>query len=216
MDYEQFKNSIGIIDKSGIQAIFYFSNDSKFKPFEFFIKKDITLTFTEASLPEFTFQDYKNCNRTLFTGTEVVSVALGSKTAGQQEDNFVLSQTNATLTLRQLDPSGIPLIFTPLLPQFLTLWDTTAFMTNVNNVIDRQIIHSVRDEERNNKKVFVLTNDKGIIQQVKTESIKFLRSIDILKWMVKDKFISYQKGVAIFKKGKLNNWTHGLEFFKDI
>lgn len=217
MNYKQYENSTCIIDKSGTQTLFYFPNDKKFKPFEFFIKNKIDLVFADSSLAQYSFQDYPNCQKTLFTGAEVVSAALTSKTAGEQEVQFVMSKINATITLKDIEPSGYPVYMESSLIQISSLWDASPFMINSKNFIDKQIIHTARNKEKNHKKVFILTEDQGIIKQIKSlELIKYLRSVDVLKWMVKDKFISQQKGVAVFNKWKTYNWIHGIESFKDI
>lgn len=205
-----------IIDKSGIQALFYFPLDTKFKPLDFLKENKVDLVFANTSLAEFTFQNYLKCTKTLFTGAEIVSNALSSKTVGESGDSFVICQTTGTVTLKQFDPSGFPLSSHVPIQEFSTLWDSSPFMLNTKNTIDRQTIISARNQQKNNKKVFMLIDDKGIIKQLKLELIKFLIPINILKWMVEDKFISRQKGVAIFKKWKLYNWTHDVKSFKDL
>jgi len=201
------KNSVWVIDKSGIQALFFFHEDKKFRPEDFFKKNNIDLECDVSCLSELANDNYSSCNRNLFTGD--------SKTSGGEGYGLVINQISGTITSSQLDPSGV-IIDSRSSPSTQTLWDSTPFMSNMKNSFDQACIHTARDLGKD-REVFILTDDGGILRQAKSvELIKCLRPVDVLKLMVKDKFISWQKGVSVFRKWKEHNWVHGLESYRDI
>lgn len=208
--YESFAGAILIIDKSGTEPLF--SDEKNVSLFiNFFRQKEITFSTSQLALKEEYISDTHRTsqkNKNMFAGDTVSELIHGSITSDNKKtDNFVISQATGTITSTYLDPAGFPVDIGDSSIQPLSLWDSTPFMQNNKNFVDKSVILEARRLKEKNKKTAVLANDHGIIKQCKLESTKHLRSVDILYWMKLCRFINYQKANKILKEWKSKNWV---------
>jgi hypothetical protein len=103
----------------------------------------------------------------------------------------------------------------------LSLWDTTPIMQkllrNKTSPVDYANIILARYFQNEGKKVFVFVNDQKQIEQLKYESIKYLRPDKLFTWMCNVGYIDSRKGAWNFKKRRDHNnrWTKPGANFKD-
>ena len=226
MDYSTFKNSIMIPDQSAWQHVEFTLNQyNPINVFGFFKKQQITICAPAEAKNELGYQVYK---LNLFSG--VYSNADSSTTIekGNLNTDYVLSQTNGSLTPINLQPNGFNItliesnvIYSSTFGGQLSLWDTTSIMQklarNKRSSVDYTNIILARYLQKEEKNVFIFVNDQNQIEQLKYEGIKYLRPDKLFTWMCKDGFIDPRKGAWNFKKRRDHNkrWTKPIANFKD-
>jgi hypothetical protein len=216
MDFRFYEHSIMIPDQSAWQQAEFSMTTSGINIYKFFESKDIQIITTPASARELSYQAY---HQTLFGGRYNESLT-ASGLNSQQE--FVLSSTNGSLTFKNLD-QGYPIeIVDKGISHQGLLWDSSVMMKkmlrNRRSDADPSNIYLGRSLQQKKKSFFIFLNDQTQIKQVELEGFKYLRPDKLIRWMVRDGFISWQKALGDFKKKKKENgsWYPPNKTFKEL
>lgn len=218
MDYSTFKKSIGIFDQSGLQQIgFTLVQSNPVDVFGFLEQQQIKVFVPVEAKNELGYQAYK---QNLFSG---VYNDINSSTTLENSflnTNYVFSRINGFLTPVNLQPDGFNVtivesnvLYSSTFGGQLSIWDTTPMMQkllkNKRSLVDYANIILARYLQNKGENVFVFVNDQKQIDQLKFESIKYLRPDKLFAWMCKEKFIDPRKGAWNFKKRRNhdNRWT---------
>jgi hypothetical protein len=139
-DFCSYPNSTAILDQSGRQQINFMNFDCGINVDDFFESKKIKIIATADSADEFYEADKQTNNPNLFSGynDEV------SKTASSfnDEQSYVFSQTNGSLTRKELDDKGCPVKIIAVSEESQTaqsqLWDISAPINRIIRKIKRK------------------------------------------------------------------------------
>jgi len=218
MDFLEYENSTAILDQSGVQQLGFFVSQCSVEVYKFMEIKNITLSATPKSSRELSYQAY---DQNLFSGDYSSTLS-----DANNKQNYILSRTNCSLTLKELDNKGYPITIVSISNDknnFQSLlWDSShSFKRMKNNKRSNADISSIflaRNLALNGVKFFCFSNDSDQINQFRIEGYKYLRPSDFLTWMVKDNYITRQKGVWCYEKAKKHNlrWMEKNRKFSDI
>jgi len=210
--FGEYENSYAILDQSAWQQVEFWHISCSLNIYPFLESKRIEIITTSESAQELSYQSYQpDLLSGHFSETATIS---GDKV------NYVLSTTNGSLTRSDLDINGYKVAVSNNIQEInnersyqLSLWNlTVAFQRmkrNKRSKADISNIYLARILSSQGKNFFIFTNDKDQITQSKIEGFKYMRPIQFLVWMVKDKYITRQKkyitrqkAVWIFEKTK--------------
>lgn len=220
MDYSIYENSKMIPDQSGWQQMCYLMSNRKVDIYSFLDSKNIEIVTTQYSAKELVYQAY---SPDLFSGhyDDVSTTA-----SVNDEQNYVLSSTNGSLTHDDFDNDGYLLkvisVTTEEKTSQLSLWNSSAtfqkLKRNKRSFADISNIYLARYLSETGENFFILLNDKNQIAQFKIEGYKYLRPSDILIWMERDNYIKNQKAVWCYEKIREHDsrWTKKDLSFRNL
>ncbi|MFH1048550.1 MAG: hypothetical protein V1732_02710 [Patescibacteria group bacterium] len=226
MDFLDYENLTMIPDQSGLQQAEFWKVSCKIDIENFLAKNNIKIITTSESVKELAQQPYKP---DLFSGhydheTTITASGFNNK------QNYVLSRSNTSLTVKELDNDGYNAEVVDISKESQTfeplLWDASLAFGRMLRKTERKNkgyadisnVYLARYLRQNGINFFLFANDKDQINQFRFEGFKYLRPADFLVWMVKDNCITRQKAVWAYEKMRKKDpqWVKKGENFKDI
>jgi len=203
--FEKYENSYAILDQSAWQQVEFWRVSCDLNIYPFLKNKGIKVIATTESAQELSYQSYQP---DLLSGH-----FSGTSTNSGDKDNYILSSTNGSLTTDNLDFGGYRIEISNSIQEINnkdlfqpSLWDSTSafqrMKRNKRSKADISNIYLARILSNQGKNFFVFTNDGDQVKQSEIEGFKYMRPIEFLVWLVKDEYITRQKGVWIFEKMK--------------
>lgn len=226
-DFYSYTDSTMILDQSGRQQINFIIFNCEINVYNFFEGKKIKIVATTDSANEFYEADKKINKPDLFSEYDKTSATVSSFDDGQ---SYVFSQTNGSLTRKELDYSGCSVEIVAVSKESQTtqssLWDIATPISRIIRKVERKKrgngdksnIYLARNLKQQKKNFFLLANDQDQIEQFEIEGYKYLRPTDLLVWMVLDEYVKKQKAVCTYEKivEKDPRWTKKDTHFKNL